>query len=71
MKVVCIYNVGYELELTVGKSYDLLGFKSRGLSDEYSPIRIINDIGDVFNYDDHRFISIDDFREIKLKELGI
>lgn len=66
-KVVCVNNGGYELELTVGRIYDI----QPGERNLFSPIPVINDIGKLFNYDEHRFISLEDWRSDRLDKLGI
>ena len=66
-KVVCIKNDGFETYLTEGKTYDLLD----GETNLFSPIKIIDDSGRLYNYDDVRFISLSEWRKMKLKELGI
>jgi hypothetical protein len=65
--IVCIDNVGYELELTIGKSYKLLKLNEKRLS----PISIENDLGEIYSFDDDRFILLSELRSIKLNQLGI
>jgi hypothetical protein len=65
--IVCIDNVGYELELTIGKSYKLLKLNEKRLS----PISIENDLGKIYSFDDDRFILLSELRSIKLNQLGI
>ena len=64
--IVCVDNVGYGRELTIGKSYKLLNPRYR-----FSPICIKNDLGTVYSFDEERFISLSEFRSSKLKQLGI
>ena len=66
-KVVCIKNDGFESYLTQDKVYTLLD----GEKNFFSPIKIIDDSGREFNYDDSRFISLEDWRGLKLGELGV
>jgi hypothetical protein len=65
---VCIDNVGYEKELTLNKVYSDIE------SDYADPFCIIikNDVGIVSEYyQPLRFVSIDEWREIQLKKIGI
>lgn len=60
-QVVCINNSGYEFELTRFKVYE----KQEDVkANVFSPIGIINDLGNRFNYDDFRFVSNRDHNEI-------
>jgi len=67
MKVVCINNTKDDVKvtnLTLGKVYDSLNIN------KYR-IVIVNDKGVKEWYNNELFISLDKWREIKLKELGI
>jgi hypothetical protein len=61
MKVVCINPPDM---LTYGKIYDMID-----LTGDF--ITVINDDGFEWKLNKNRFIALDDFRDIKLKELGI
>lgn len=73
MKVVCINNTKDDVKvtnLTLGKVYDSLNInKHRGST--LPIIVIVNDKGVKEWYNNELFISLDKWREIKLKELGI
>ena len=62
MKVVCIYNDNY-VGMTINRTYDV-----GDAGDYYS---FINDNGIRDFVIKERFISLEEFRETKLKELGI
>jgi len=65
---VCIDNRGYDEELTLNKVYTNID------SDYADPFCIVikNDIGMVSEYyQPLRFISIDEWRDIQLKKIGI
>jgi hypothetical protein len=65
MKVVCLRSSGYHL--TEGKIYDVTLYKESPLFSYY----IINDIGHRHAVEGDIFQSLDEVRELKLKELGI
>jgi len=83
MKVVCTNlgeNLGYETcidDITVGKSYDVISqhgdyiIKSSTITDYVTLYDIRNDDGNMIRYNKKLFLTIDDWRELKLKELGI
>jgi hypothetical protein len=62
--VICVHN-NYKYYFTVGKQYIILG-KGTGT---YVPVR--DDRGDGDFYDKRMFQLLSDYREEKLKELGI
>lgn len=66
-QVVCIDNSGYEISLTVNRVYNIV----EGEVNFFSPIKVKNDIGEIYHYDERRFIPISKWREKQLKELGI
>jgi hypothetical protein len=66
-KVICIDNVGYEMDLTLNRVYDIVS----GDRSLISPIKIVNDKGKVSNYSEYRFISLDRWRNNKLDKIGI
>jgi hypothetical protein len=67
-KWVCIDNKGQEEELTLNKFYTNI---DSGYADSFC-IVIKNDLGIVSEYyQPLKFVSIDEWREMKLKELGI
>jgi len=83
MKVVCVNlgeNLGYETcidQITFGKSYDVISqhgdyiIKSSTITDYVTLYDIRNDEGNMIRYNKKLFLTIDDWRELKLKELGI
>ncbi len=60
-RVICIINS--RANLTVGKEYVVLYASSWD-------VRVANDTGDEIDYVPKRFISLDEFRRIKLKQLN-
>ena len=60
-RVICIINS--RANLTVGKEYVVLRVKRWN-------VVIKNDCGDEIDYELQRFISLDEFRRIKLKQLN-
>ncbi len=74
MKVVCIANGEVDgamesyVNLTVGKSYDVIGDR---VSSSDHVFNIINDIGKRGSYHHKRFESIEVTRDKKLSKLGI
>ena len=65
---VCIDNKGYEEELSVGIFYNDLG---SDFTDKFC-ILIKNDVGMVSEYyQPLRFVTIEEWREIQLKKIGI
>jgi hypothetical protein len=83
VKVVCTNlgeNLGYETcidHITVGKSYDVILqhddyiIKSSTITDYVTLYDIRNDEGNIIRYNKKLFLTIDDWRELKLKELGL
>jgi len=65
MKVVCIDNLCYEKELTYGKVYDVISTSER----RFSPYKVLNDLGEVYSFDDRRFITLEEWREMQLKKI--
>lgn len=65
MKIVCVDNIGYESELTIGKTYDLISYSSR----RFSPYKVLNDLSQVYSFDKERFITLDEWREIQLDKI--
>lgn len=71
MKIICIKNYksqGLQLELTYGKSYDTHGGLENLLIDSYC---IRNDRNRVEYYSKADFVTQDEWRDLKLKEIGI
>lgn len=60
-RVICIINS--RASLTVGKEYVVLRVTRWN-------VVIKNDCGDEIDYEPQRFISLDEFRRIKLKQLN-
>lgn len=67
MKVYCIDNDCLSLSIEVGKWYDVL--KGDEVSDETSYL-IVND-GKFSRISKSKFLTLEQFREIKIKNLGI
>ena len=73
MKVVCIKS-GYIKDLTEGLTYQLVKTSSGIHYDsgiEYKNFVVINDAGIEKSYSASRFITLEEFRNRKLGELGI
>ena len=76
MKVVCIDNVkkgGVILPLTIGKVYETSGGPSlcwHGLP-AAAQYTITSDTGELYDLATWRFVSLDEWRERQLKEIGI
>ena len=67
MKLVCIDNVkrnGVILPLTIGKVYETSG----GPAAQYT---ITSDTGELYDLATWRFVSLEEWRERQLRELGI
>jgi hypothetical protein len=65
---VCIDNKGYEEELCISKVYNDLG---SDFTDKFC-ILIKNDMGMVIEYyQPLRFVTIEEWREMQLKKIGI
>ena len=65
---VCINNKGYEEELQVSKSY---GEIKSSYADKFC-IVIKNELGMISEYyQPLRFVTIDEWRELQLKKIGI
>lgn len=83
MKVICLntsrYNRYDNLPLTVGKVYDVIEIGRIPFSpsryDDYSGPRykLVNDLGEVSSYGDEcvRLLTIEEWRELQLKDLGV
>lgn len=72
MEIVCIRKYksqGLQLELTYGKSYEVIESPSSYLSDRYICIRNDRSQNEYYNRGD--FVTIDGWRELKLKEIGV
>ena len=73
MKLVCI-NKGRIKSLTEGKKYKVVrsnSGKHNNSDKEYNNIWVINDVGVEKHYSRKRFISVPEWRDNKLNELGI
>ena len=66
-KVICV-STGRVPELTLHKIYD--GFIFHPLKED-STIQVVNDKNKVTTYKFERFMTLDEYRELKLNELGI
>jgi hypothetical protein len=66
-KVICV-STGRVPELTLHKIYD--GFIFHPLKED-STIQVVNDKNKVTTYKCERFMTLDEYRELKLNELGI
>ncbi len=66
-KLICV-NTGRVPHLTLHKIYD--GFIFHPLS-ENSTIKVVDDSGYVKTYKSERFMILSEYRQTKLKELGI
>lgn len=66
-KVICV-STGRVPELTLHKIYD--GFIFHPLKED-STIQVVNDKNKVTTYKSERFMTLDEYRELKLNELGI
>jgi|688.fasta_scaffold1200700_2 hypothetical protein len=66
-KVICV-STGRVPELTLHKIYD--GFIFHPLKED-STIQVVNDKNKVTTYKCERFMTLDEWRELKLNELGI
>ena len=66
-KVICV-STGRVPELTLHKIYD--GFIFHPLKED-STIQVVNDKNKVTTYKSERFMTLDEWRELKLNELGI
>jgi hypothetical protein len=66
-KVICV-STGRVPELTLHKIYD--GFIFHPLRED-STIQVVNDKNKVTTYKCERFMTLDEYRELKLNELGI
>lgn len=64
MKVVCIDNINNQLTLTIGKIYD-----AEGHDRDYYFIK--SDIGHMILYPKNLFLTMNEYRNKKLEEIGI
>ena len=69
-KVICV-STGRVPELTLHKIYDGFIFQPRDTSLSPTTIQVVNDKNKVTTYKCERFMTLDEYRENKLKELGI
>ena len=73
-KVICV-STGRVPELTLHKIYDGFIFhplkEDCGFYDSTSTIQVVNDKNKVTTYKSERFMTLDEYRELKLNELGI
>jgi hypothetical protein len=69
-KVICI-STGRVPELTLHKIYDGFIFQPRDPSLGLTTIQVVNDKNKVTTYKSERFMTLDEYRELKLSELGI
>jgi len=67
--LVCVSDLGYEGRLTIGKVYRYSA-KSR-VDDSLFYYHMLDDFGRWCMVRTSVFLSIEDYRDIKLKELGI
>lgn len=66
-QVVCIDNSGFGLSLTVNRVYNIV----EGEINFFSPIKVKNDIDEIYHYDERRFITLSKWRERQLDNLGL
>ncbi len=66
MKMICIKKVGISDSLTIGKEYDMSAFEYNG-----AHFLTINDGGLFDIYPKSWFISVEEYRQKRLEELGI
>ena len=76
MEIVCIKKYksqGLQLELTYGKLYKVLPFPfgAEGLPYTENNYSIVNDRNQTEYYSKGDFVTIDEWRELKLEEVGI
>ena len=69
-KVICV-STGRVPELTLHKIYDGFIFQPRDTSLTPTTIQVVNDKNKVTTYKSERFMTLDEYRELKLNELGI
>ena len=69
-KVICV-STGRVPELTLHKIYDGFIFQPRDPSLGLTTIQVVNDKNKVTTYKSERFMTLDEYRELKLNELGI
>ena len=69
-KVICI-STGRVPELTLHKIYDGFIFQPRDTSLTPTTIQVVNDKNKVTTYKSERFMRLSEYRQNKLKELGI
>ena len=56
--VMCVYDGGATIRLTIGKIYEVLEFKSIGFDNKYSPVIEIEDnTGDIVSYSMYAIIN--------------
>jgi hypothetical protein len=83
MKVVCSNlgeNLGYETcidDITVGKSYDVISLhkdfiiRDSLITDYVTLYNLRNDKGNIIRYNSKLFLNLEDWRELRLKEIDI
>jgi hypothetical protein len=69
-KVICV-STGRVPELTLHKIYDGFIFQPRDTSLTPTTIQVVNDKNKVTTYKCERFMRLSEYRQNKLKELGI
>ena len=69
-KVICV-STGRVPELTLHKIYDGFIFQPRDTSLSPTTIQVVNDKNKVTTYKSERFMTLSEYRELKLNELGI
>ena len=69
-KVICV-STGRVPELTLHKIYDGFIFQPRDTSLALTTIQVVNDKNKVTTYKSERFMTLSEYRELKLNELGI
>ena len=61
--VMCVYDGGATIRLTIGKIYEVLEFKDIGFNNKYSPVIEIEDnTGDIASYSMYSTIGFDDVK---------
>ena len=62
-KIVCVYNLGHEFELTKNKLYTVLA-----TDESTDDIVITNNLNENYWYQENFFISLKDLRKRKIKD---
>jgi hypothetical protein len=71
MKVVCIEPFGFRKESTTDRNGLRYGISYDVVNREFAGIKIINDFGKQHTYKRSRFITLKEWRERQLNEIGL